>query len=162
MLEGLAAKIQRVLSPLLQSNGTYKKLEAKDIYNLLNNKLYINIVTTSHRISQLRGRLVQAPYHSQLKTLDGERGVGAVLVRVIWSIVDVFVVGYLVRLLWHQGSHLREKNAFFTQKRAGCANLKMPCVYSTPKTVTSHIKMRLVFSFFCTQQRRFVEHLPWV
>ena len=40
-----------------------------------------------------------------------------------------------------QGSHLREK-------RAGYANLKMPCVYCTQKTVTSHIKMRLVFSFF--------------
>ena len=50
---------------------------------------------------------------------------------------------------------------FLLKKGAGYANLKMPCVYSTQKTVTSHIKMRLVF-VFCTQQRRFVEHLPWV
>ena len=63
----------------------------------------------------------------------------------------------------NQGSHLREKKtAFFTQKRAGCANLKMPCVYCTQKTVTSHIKMRLVFSFFFCTHQRFVEHLPWV
>ena len=48
-----------------------------------------------------------------------------------------------------QGSHLREKNCVFLRKKgAGYANLKMPCVYSTQKTVTSHIKMRLVFSFF--------------
>ena len=61
-----------------------------------------------------------------------------------------------------QGSHLREKTAFLRKKRAGYANLKMPCVYCTQKTMTSHIKMRLVFSFFCTRQRKFVEHLPWV
>ena len=47
-----------------------------------------------------------------------------------------------------QGSHLREKNAFLHKKRAGYTNQKMPCVYCTQKTVTSHIKMRLVFSFF--------------
>ena len=42
-----------------------------------------------------------------------------------------------------QGSHLREKTVFYAKKRAGYANLKMPCVYCTQKTVTSHIKMRL-------------------
>ncbi|XP_070206601.1 chordin-like [Littorina saxatilis] len=52
------------------ANGTFKKVEAKDVYNMLNNKLYINIATTRRRISQLRGRLVHAPYHDQLKTLD--------------------------------------------------------------------------------------------
>ncbi|KAK7481383.1 hypothetical protein BaRGS_00027339 [Batillaria attramentaria] len=50
------------------ANGTFKKLEAKDIYNLLNNRLYINIVTARHRISELRGRLIQTPYHEQLET----------------------------------------------------------------------------------------------
>ncbi|XP_076451872.1 chordin-like isoform X2 [Babylonia areolata] len=50
------------------ANGTFKKLEAKDIYNLLNNKLFINIATARRRISQLRGRLVQAPYHNQQST----------------------------------------------------------------------------------------------
>ena len=48
-----------------------------------------------------------------------------------------------------QGSHLREKTAFLTQKKSRLRKfLKMPCVYCTQKTVTSHIKMRLVFSFF--------------
>ena len=47
-----------------------------------------------------------------------------------------------------QGSHLSEKTAFLRKKRAGYTNPKMPYVYCTQKTVTSHIKMRLVFSFF--------------
>nr|KAG5695345.1 hypothetical protein BaRGS_006569 [Batillaria attramentaria] len=36
------------------ANGTFKKLEAKDIYNLLNNRLYINIVTARHRIRTIQ------------------------------------------------------------------------------------------------------------
>ncbi|PVD35450.1 hypothetical protein C0Q70_02412 [Pomacea canaliculata] len=47
------------------TNGTYKKLDAKDIYNLLNNRLYINVATRSHRVSELRGRLVPVPFSSQ-------------------------------------------------------------------------------------------------
>ena len=42
----------------------------------------------------------------------------------------------------------RKKLRFLRKKRAGYANLKMLYVYCTLKTVTSHIKMRLVFSFF--------------
>ena len=59
-----------------------------------------------------------------------------------------------------RGRTYAKKTAFSTQKRAGYANLKMTCVYCMQKTVTSH-KMRCLF-VFCTQQRRFVEHLPWV
>ena len=54
-----------------------------------------------------------------------------------------------------QGSHLREKKSRL-RKSENAVRL----LYT--KTVTSHIEMRLVFSFFCTHQRRFVEHLPWV
>ena len=65
--------------------------------------------------------------------------------------------------LGNLGVALTQKNCvFYAKKGAGYANLKMLCVYSMQKTVTLHIKMRLVFSFFCTQQRRFVVHLPWV
>ena len=47
-----------------------------------------------------------------------------------------------------RGRTYTKKLRFLRKKRAGYANLKMPCVYYTQKTVTSHIKMRLVFSFF--------------
>ena len=47
-----------------------------------------------------------------------------------------------------RGRTYAKKLRFLHKKRAGYANLKMPCVYCTQKTVTSHIKMRLVFSFF--------------
>ena len=48
----------------------------------------------------------------------------------------------------NRGRTYAKKLRFLREKRAGYANLKMPCVYCTQKTVTSHIKMRLVFSFF--------------
>ena len=47
-----------------------------------------------------------------------------------------------------RGRTYAKKLRFLRKKKAGCTNLKMPCVYCTQKTVTSHIKMRLVFSFF--------------
>ena len=46
-----------------------------------------------------------------------------------------------------QGSHLREKTVFYAKKKKEQAT-QIPCVYCKQKTVTSHIKMRLVFSFF--------------
>ena len=48
----------------------------------------------------------------------------------------------------NRGRTNAKKLRFLRQKRAGYANLKMPCVYRTQRTVTSHIKMLLVFSFF--------------
>ena len=42
----------------------------------------------------------------------------------------------------------QKKLRFLCKKGAGYANLKMLCIFSTQKTVTSHIKMHLVFSFF--------------
>ena len=48
----------------------------------------------------------------------------------------------------HRGRTFAKKLRFLCKKRAGYANLKMLCIYCTQKTVTSHIKMRLVFSFF--------------
>ena len=53
-----------------------------------------------------------------------------------------------LRVSDHRGRTSVKKLRFLRKKGAGYANLKMPCVYSTQKTVTSHIKMRLVFSFF--------------
>ena len=47
-----------------------------------------------------------------------------------------------------RGRTYAKKVHFLRKKRAGYANLKMLCVYCTQKTVTSHIKMRLAFSFF--------------
>ena len=50
--------------------------------------------------------------------------------------------------LVYTGVALMRKNCvFFTQKRAGYANLKMLYVYCTQKTVTSHLKTHLVFVF---------------
>ena len=51
-------------------------------------------------------------------------------------------------MLFIRGRIYAKKLHFLRKKRAGYANLKMSCVYCTQKTVTSHIKMRLVFSFF--------------
>ena len=47
-----------------------------------------------------------------------------------------------------RGRTYAKKLRFLRKKRAGYANMKMLCVYCTQKTVTSYIKMRLVFSFF--------------
>ena len=61
------------------------------------------------------------------------------------------------------GVALTRKNCGFLRKKSRLRKSEnaVRSLYAK-KTVTSHIKMRLVFSFFCTQQRRFVEHLPWV
>ena len=50
--------------------------------------------------------------------------------------------------LKQQGSHLRKKPAFFTQKRSRLRKYENAVRLQYAKTVTSHIKMRLVFSFF--------------
>ena len=47
-----------------------------------------------------------------------------------------------------QGSHLREKSAFFTQKKSRLRKSENAVCLLYAKTVTSHIKMRLVFLFF--------------
>ena len=52
----------------------------------------------------------------------------------------------------NRGRTYAEKLRFLRKKRAGYANLKMPCVYCTQKAATSHIKMRLVFSFFASSR----------
>ena len=60
--------------------------------------------------------------------------------------------GVSIFLCWLQplirGRTYAKKMRFLRKIRAGYANLKMPCVYCTQKTVSSHIKMHLVFSFF--------------
>ena len=59
-----------------------------------------------------------------------------------------------------RGGTYAKKLRFSRKKRAGYANLKMPCVYCTQKN--SDLTYQNAFSLFvfCTQQRRFVEHLP--
>ena len=61
-----------------------------------------------------------------------------------------------------QGSHLREKTAFFTQKRSRLRKSENAVRLQYAKN--SDLTHQNVFSLFvfCTQQRRFVEHLPWV
>ena len=59
--------------------------------------------------------------------------------------VCLCVCGYDVT---NRGRTYAKKLHFLRKKRAGYANLKMPYVYCTQKTVTSHIKMCLVISFF--------------
>ena len=62
-----------------------------------------------------------------------------------------------------QGSHLREKNAFFTQKKSRLCKsenaVRLP--YAKKKSDLTHQNAFSLF-VFCTQQRRFVEHLLWV
>ena len=65
------------------------------------------------------------------------------MVMTVFLVVVVEVEVVVVR-----GRTYAKKLRFLRKKRVGYANLKMPCVYCTQKTVTSHIKMRLVFSFF--------------
>ena len=70
-----------------------------------------------------------------------------------------------------QGSNLREKTAFFTQKKKKKKKKKKS------RLRKSENALRLLYAkkqwphtskcffslfIFCTQQRRFVEHLPWV
>ena len=47
-----------------------------------------------------------------------------------------------------QGSHLREKTAFFTQKKSRLRKSENAVRLLYAKTVTSHIKMCLIFLFF--------------
>ena len=60
-----------------------------------------------------------------------------------------YILAVCVLLFVHiRGRTYAKKLRFLCKKRAGYTNLKMPCVYCTQKTVTSNIKMRLVFLFF--------------
>ena len=61
-----------------------------------------------------------------------------------------------------QGSHLREKNAFFTQKisRLRKSENAVRLLYAKNSDLTHQNAFSLFV--FCTQQRRFVEHLLWV
>ena len=63
---------------------------------------------------------------------------------------------------YNQGSHLREKTAFFTQKKSRLRKSEnaVRLLYAKNNDFTH----RNAFSLFvfCTQQRSFVEHLPWV
>ena len=63
---------------------------------------------------------------------------------------------------WGRGSHLREKAAFFTQKKSRLR--KSENAVRLLYTKNSDLTHQNAFSpfVFCTQQRRFVEHLPWV
>ena len=61
--------------------------------------------------------------------------------------VRTYVRTYVYMYVCIRGRTYAKKLRFIRKKRAGYANLKMPCVYCTQKTVTSHIKMRLVFLF---------------
>ncbi|XP_050413691.1 chordin [Patella vulgata] len=45
------------------SNGTFKKMTADNLHLFLNNKMFLNVATTKHRISELRGRVIALPYH---------------------------------------------------------------------------------------------------
>ena len=61
-----------------------------------------------------------------------------------------------------QGSHLREKTAFFTQKKSRLRKSEnaVRLLYAKNSDLTHQNAFSLFV--FCTQQRRFVEHLPWV
>ena len=61
-----------------------------------------------------------------------------------------------------QGSHLREKTVFFTQKKSRLCKSENAVRLLYAKT--SDLTHQSAFSLFIfgTQQRRFVEHLPWV
>ena len=61
-----------------------------------------------------------------------------------------------------QGSHLREKTAFFTQKKSRLRKSEnaVRLLYAKNSDLTHQIAFSLFV--FCTQQWRFVEHLPWV
>ena len=61
-----------------------------------------------------------------------------------------------------QGSHLREKTAFFTQKKSRLRKSEnaVRLLYAKNSDLTHQNAFSLFV--FCTQQRRFVEHLQWV
>ena len=66
-----------------------------------------------------------------------------------------------VRSQW-QGSHLREKTAFFKQKKSRLRKSENAArlLYAKNSDLTHQNAFSLFV--FCTQQRRFVEHLLWV
>ena len=66
------------------------------------------------------------------------------------------------RCIVSQGSHLREKTAFFTQKKSRLR--KSVNAVRLLYTKNSDLTYQNAFSLFVfrTQQRRFVENLPWV
>ena len=67
-----------------------------------------------------------------------------------------------IKALIYSGVALTRKNCvFYAKKRAGYANPKMLCVYCTQKSYLTHQNAFSLFVFY-TQQRRFVEPLPWV
>ena len=61
-----------------------------------------------------------------------------------------------------QGSHLREKTAFFTQKKSRLRKYENAvCLLYVKNSDLTHQNAFSLF-VFCTHQRRFVEHLLWV
>ena len=61
-----------------------------------------------------------------------------------------------------QGSHLREKTAFFTQKKSRLRKSENAVRLLYAKN-SDHTHQNVFSLFvFCTRQRRFVGHLPWV
>ena len=73
-----------------------------------------------------------------------------------------FTVSVTVCVRVTQGSHLREKNAFFTQKKSRLRKSEnaVRLLYAKNSDLTHQNAFSLFV--FCTQQRRLVEHLPWV
>ena len=61
-----------------------------------------------------------------------------------------------------EGSHLREKTAFSMQKKSRLRKSEnaVHLLYAKNSDLTHQNALSLFV--FCTQQRRFVEHLPWV
>ena len=61
-----------------------------------------------------------------------------------------------------QGSHLRQKTAFFTQKKSRLHKSEnaVRLLYAKNSDLTHQNAFSLFV--FCTHQRRFVERLPWV
>ena len=69
-------------------------------------------------------------------------------------------VGRGLFFLMLQGSHLRKKTAFFTQKKSRLRKSENATrlLYAKNSDLTHQNAFSLFV--FCTQQRRFVEHLP--
>ena len=70
--------------------------------------------------------------------------------------------GRLGKQTCYQGSHLRKKTAFFKQKKSRLRKSEnaVRLLYAKNSDLTHQNAFSLFV--FCTQQRRFVEHLPWV
>ena len=87
--------------------------------------------------------------------------VGVLILWFIQRAVLLFLSRKLSRIyaIGHQGSHLREKTAFFTQKKSRLRKSEnaVRLLYAKNSDLT-HLNAFSLF-VFCTQQRRFVEHL---